>query len=50
MQPIKLRPSIYWIGVNDRQTDLFEGLWSIRNEGISYNSYLILDERTSSST
>lgn len=45
MQPIKLRPSIYWIGVNDRQTDLFEGLWSIRNEGISYNSYLILDEK-----
>ena len=45
MQPIELRPSIYWIGVNDRQTELFEGLWSIRDEGISYNSYLILDKK-----
>jgi anaerobic nitric oxide reductase flavorubredoxin len=45
MQPVEIRPSIYWIGVNDRHTEFFEGLWSIRNEGISYNSYLILDEK-----
>lgn len=45
MQPIEIRPSIFWIGVNDRHTELFEGLWSIRNEGISYNSYLINDKK-----
>ena len=45
MQPVELRPSIYWVGVNDRQTDLFEGLWTIRKEGISYNSYLINDRK-----
>jgi anaerobic nitric oxide reductase flavorubredoxin len=45
MLPIEIRPSIYWIGVNDRHTDLFEGLWSIRDEGVSYNSYLINDQK-----
>jgi flavorubredoxin len=45
MQPVEIRPSIYWIGVNDRHTELFEGLWSIRDEGVSYNSYLINDKK-----
>ena len=35
---------IRYIGVNDRRTDLFEGQYAVPN-GISYNSYLILDER-----
>ncbi|HID86018.1 MAG TPA: FprA family A-type flavoprotein, partial [Anaerolineae bacterium] len=34
-----------WIGVNDRTTDLFEGLWPITQEGVSYNAYLINDEK-----
>ncbi len=38
-------PQIYWIGVNDRTTDLFEGLWPIAQEGVSYNSFLIADEK-----
>jgi anaerobic nitric oxide reductase flavorubredoxin len=38
-------PNIFWIGVNDRTTDLFEGLWPITQEGVSYNSYLIADEK-----
>lgn len=38
-------PNIYWIGVNDRTTDLFEGLWPIAQEGVSYNSFLIADEK-----
>jgi anaerobic nitric oxide reductase flavorubredoxin len=38
-------PNIYWIGVNDRTTDLFEGRWPITQEGVSYNSYLIADEK-----
>jgi len=45
MPPIEIKSNIYWIGVNDRTTDLFEGLWPITQEGVSYNAYLINDER-----
>ncbi len=45
MPAIEIKPSLYWIGVNDRTTDLFEGIWPITHEGISYNSYLITDEK-----
>ena len=45
MPAIKIKPDIYWIGVNDRTTDLFEGIWPISKEGVSYNSYLIDDEK-----
>ncbi|MDH4137640.1 MAG: FprA family A-type flavoprotein [Anaerolineae bacterium] len=45
MPPVEIKPDIYWIGVNDRTTDLFEGLWPITQEGVSYNTYLINDER-----
>jgi flavorubredoxin len=45
MPPVEIRPDIYWIGVNDRTTDLFEGLWPITQEGVSYNAYLIDDEK-----
>jgi anaerobic nitric oxide reductase flavorubredoxin len=45
MPSIAIKPDIYWIGVNDRTTDLFEGLWPITQEGISYNTYLINDEK-----
>jgi len=45
MPAIEIKPDIYWIGVNDRTTDLFEGLWPITKEGVSYNSYLINDGR-----
>jgi flavorubredoxin len=45
MPAILIKPDIFWIGVNDRITDLFEGLWPITNEGVSYNSYLIDDEK-----
>jgi len=46
MPPVKIRPDIYWVGVNDRTTDLFEGMWPVAQEGVSYNSYLIRDEKT----
>ena len=46
MPPIEIKPDIYWIGVNDRTTDLFEGMWPITQEGVSYNTYLISDEKT----
>ena len=35
---------IKYIGVNDRKVDLFEGQYRVPN-GISYNSYAILDEK-----
>lgn len=36
--------SIYWVGVNDHDTTLFESVWPIP-QGVSYNSYLIRDEK-----
>ncbi|MCU0523133.1 MAG: FprA family A-type flavoprotein [Anaerolineae bacterium] len=41
MTAIEVKPGIHWIGVNDRTTDLFEGLWPITSEGVSYNSYVV---------
>jgi len=45
MPPVAIKPNVYWIGVNDRTTDLFEGLWPITREGVSYNAYLINDQK-----
>ncbi|MGQ9747973.1 MAG: FprA family A-type flavoprotein [Candidatus Caldatribacteriaceae bacterium] len=45
MPSVEISPGIHWIGVNDHTTDLFEGLWPITREGVSYNSYLIMDEK-----
>jgi anaerobic nitric oxide reductase flavorubredoxin len=45
MATVEIKPNIHWIGVNDRTTDLFEGLWPITQEGVSYNSYLINDQK-----
>jgi anaerobic nitric oxide reductase flavorubredoxin len=42
---IKIAPNVYWNGLNDRTTDLFEGLWPITKEGVTYNSYIINDEK-----
>jgi flavorubredoxin len=42
---IPIADNIYWVGANDRQTDLFEGLWPLPR-GVSYNSYLIVDKKT----
>ena len=40
-QPFTLSSGVNWVGVNDEETPLFEGLWLIP-EGVSYNSYLIM--------
>ena len=45
MPSVEIAPDVFWVGVNDRTTDLFEGLWPITTEGVSYNSYLIDDEK-----
>ena len=39
-----ITPDVCYIGVNDRQKTLFENLWPLP-QGVSYNSYLILDEK-----
>ena len=36
---------IHYVGVNDRQKHLFEGMWPLP-QGVSYNSYLIDDDIT----
>ena len=41
----KVNEDITWVGGNDRRLDMFEGVHSIP-KGVSYNSYLILDEQT----
>ena len=40
----EITSNIYYVGVNDRNKHLFEGLWPLPN-GVSYNSYLIDDEK-----
>ena len=42
---IRIKDDIFWIGGDDRTADLFEGSFPIP-EGVSYNSYLIRDEKT----
>lgn len=42
---MKVTDSIIYIGVNDRDIDLFESQYVVEN-GIAYNSYLIADEKT----
>lgn len=41
---VAIREGIHWVGVNDRETDLFEALWPLPG-GISYNSALVVDEK-----
>lgn len=41
---MNITDTIHYVGVNDRNKHLFEGLWPIPY-GVSYNSYIIDDER-----
>lgn len=41
----EIADKIYYVGVNDRQKPLFENMWPLPY-GVSYNSYLIVDEKT----
>lgn len=41
----KVTDDLYWIGANDHRLDLFENVHPIPR-GVSYNSYLLLDEKT----
>ena len=42
----KITDSVYYVGVNDRTIDLFEGMYEVPN-GVAYNSYVVLDKETS---
>lgn len=41
---MNIKSDIKYVGVNDHEIDLFEGLYSVP-DGISYNSYVIMDEK-----
>ncbi|MDR2509721.1 MAG: flavin reductase [Spirochaetaceae bacterium] len=46
MHQIKeITQNIYWVGGNDRRLALFENVFPVPR-GVSYNSYLLLDEKT----
>ena len=40
-----VKNDLYWVGGNDRRLSLFEGVYAVPR-GVSYNSYLLLDEKT----
>ena len=44
MKNIDITEKIIYIGANDKDIDLFESQYIVPN-GISYNSYLIMDEK-----
>ena len=41
----KVTDDLFWVGANDRRLAMFEGVYSVPM-GVSYNSYLLLDEKT----
>jgi flavorubredoxin len=41
---VQVADSVFWIGEQDRETDRFEGLWSLPR-GVAYNSYLLKGEK-----
>ena len=41
----QLTSDLFWVGGNDRRLALFEGVYAVPR-GVSYNSYLMLDEKT----
>lgn len=41
---IEIQKDIWWIGVNDRRTHIFENYWPLP-KGVAYNSYVIVDEK-----
>lgn len=41
----KVTDDLYWVGGDDRRLAMFEGVYSVP-DGVSYNSYLLMDEKT----
>ena len=40
-----IHPDLFWVGASDRRLALFENVFTIPR-GVSYNSYVLLDEKT----
>ena len=41
----KVDDDIFWVGADNRRLKLFEAVYEVPS-GISYNSYLVIDEKT----
>ena len=44
VEPLRVASDVHWVGVNDLETERFEGLWEIP-EGVSLNSYLVIGSK-----
>ncbi|AKL96865.1 flavoprotein [Clostridium aceticum] len=44
LNTVEVTKNIHYVGVNDRETHLFENLWPL-DKGVSYNAYLINDDK-----
>ena len=42
---VEIKDGIFWLGANDRETDLFENIWPLP-KGVAYNSYVVRGEKT----
>jgi len=45
MNSKEINEDIFWVGVDDRETQSFESMWPIQRVGITYNAYAIKDEK-----
>jgi flavorubredoxin len=45
MKSKEIANNLFYVGVNDRQKELFENLWPLP-AGVSYNAYLLIDDKT----
>lgn len=50
MPSVEIRPDVFWIGLNDRTTDLFEGIWPVADTVSRTTRTSSATRRTSSST
>ena len=41
----KVTDDLVWVGADDRRLPFFEGVYGVP-DGVSYNSYLLMDEKT----
>ena len=41
----RILDDLFWVGADDRRLSCFEGVYGVP-EGVSYNSYVLLDEKT----
>ena len=44
MKDIKISDTVVYVGADDKDIDLFESQYIVKN-GVSYNSYVILDDK-----